>query len=121
MSDVMRSFLFIFCVFVTSACGGRVSRPIELVQSIDPQLSCLHLEAEHGNNRKRMSELLGERSDQMRDNMGWIVASPLFLDLKDTEKKEAKALVDRNARLVSLAKEKSCALVSNGETSALQK
>jgi hypothetical protein len=101
--------MLVVCV---AGCGGRVSMPVKLVQPLDDVLTCDHLQAEYENNLKRMHELAGERADQMRDNIGWtasfLTAGPIFLDLKDTEKKEGKALAERNVRLHDLAVAKTC-------------
>ncbi len=104
----MRWSCAIVLVLVASACGGRVSHPIQLIQPIDDQLTCDHLQAEYSNNQYRVRELLGERADQMRDNVGFIATSILFIDLKDTERKEITAAQARNQRLSSLAKAKTC-------------
>jgi hypothetical protein len=96
---------------LVAGCGGRVSRPVALTTTLDQQLSCAHLKAEYENNMFRIDELVGERHAQMRDNVGFaalLLSGPLFLDLKDTEKKEIAALMDRNTRLGQLGTNKSC-------------
>lgn len=93
---------------VLSGCGGRVAKPVALVQPFDDRLSCEHLAGEFANNEKRLAELLDERAFSNMNNVGLLVTSPLFLDLSDTQKKEALALRARNERLAALMKEKSC-------------
>ena len=105
-----RTHCFILAVFLAglSTCGGRVSTPITAVQEIDSLLTCQHLRAEISNHEKRAKELLGEKKDQGANNLGFLITSPLFLDFNDTEKKEIKALADRDAHVAELQKQKNC-------------
>ena len=95
-----------------AGCGGRVARPVALEQSFDGALSCAHLSGEKANNEKRLAELKGESRDKDVNNLGLLVASPLFLDFSDTQRKEAEAIYARNARLDALMAEKGCAPAS---------
>lgn len=85
-----------------AACGGRVAQPVNTVREIDSKLSCAHLKAERVNNDFRITELTGERSESVRDNLGMLISSPLFLDMKNSEKTESQALLRRNTRLTLL-------------------
>jgi len=100
-----------------AACGGRVAQPVAVTNSYDAQLSCAHLAAEKSNIAFRKTELLGEREESVRDNLGLLLVSPFFLDLKNTEKAEAQALIVRDQRLDELIQAAHCAL---GSTMAAQ-
>lgn len=103
-----RLILCLTAFAVLAGCGGRVAKPVALVQPFDEKLSCAHLAGEYSNNEKRLAELLDERAFSNMNNLGLLVTSPLFLDLSDTQKKEALALRARNERLAALMKAKSC-------------
>lgn len=94
---------------LAAGCGGRAAHPVVLDQPFDARLSCAHLAGELSNNEKRLDELQGERDGKPAYNAGMLVVSPLMLDLSDTQREEAKALVARNERLSALMAEKSCA------------
>lgn len=103
----MRVLILAFAIFLAS-CGGRVAQPIALESGFDDQLSCAHLVGERANNIKRLAELTGEGEDRIENNIGLLVASPLFLDFSDTLKREAEAIIARNERLTALMEEKEC-------------
>lgn len=106
--------LFLVAAIVLAGCGGRVARPVALEQALDAKLSCDHLAGEYANNKKRLAELVDERAFSDKNNVGLLVTSPLFIDLSDTQKKEALALRARNQRLDELMREKGCPDVSSG-------
>lgn len=105
----MRLLIILSAAVALSGCGGRVAVPVKVFQDIDAQLSCEHLKAEYNNNISRVAELTGESSDKVRDNIGLLLVSPLFLDLSGTQKTEVKALNERNQRLKDLSVQKQCA------------
>lgn len=90
------------------ACGGRVAQPVETVRAVDTRLSCDHLQGEFNNNLKRLQELTQERRSAEANNVGWLLGGPLFMDLSDTERQEATAILSRNERLTYLMKQKKC-------------
>lgn len=96
-------------ILAAAACGGRVAKPVLVESALDARLSCEHLKGEFENNRKRLAELQGEKKESSRNNAGFLVASPLFLDTQGALKEEAEALVRRNERLTSLMTERNCA------------
>ena len=104
----MRLKLWALGALVLAGCGGREAHPVATTQSVDPLLTCAHIAAEFGNNQKRVAELAGEWSERNRDNVGLLLFSPLFLDLSQSERKEAEAIAARNQRLLELATAKSC-------------
>ena len=91
-----------------SACGGRVAHPIAETRVLDAQLSCTHLRGEYDNNVYRIAELAGERQASMVNNAGWMIASPLLLDLSDTVRTETEALIARNEHIKSLIEDRGC-------------
>ena len=98
-----------FAATVAAGCGGRVAKPVLTQTALDTRLSCEHLKGEHDNNQKRLAELQGEKKESSRNNAGFLLTSPLFLDTQGTFKKETEALTLRNERLVSLMTERGCA------------
>lgn len=95
-------------LFLAAACGGRVAQPVLIEQSYDSKLSCTHLSGELSNNDKRLVELKAERDGKPARNLGFLVASPLFLDLSESQKKEVEALIARNERIRTLMSDKNC-------------
>ena len=91
-----------------AACGGRVARPVQVEKSFDELLSCAHLTGEYDVNIKRLAELTGEKDDRLRNNVGLLISSPLFLDFSGTLKAEAQAILARNERLRALMADKGC-------------
>lgn len=92
-----------------AACGGRVAQPTAVSNSWDSKLSCSHLYGEYQNHDKRLVELTGERKDKPMHNVGMLLSSPIFLDLSQAQKEEAKAIYDRQERLRGIMQTKSCA------------
>lgn len=99
-------------VLVLGGCGGRVARPVEVVRPFDDSLTCVHIVQELQSNSDRIADLRGEVKAQNDNNVGLLIVSPLFLNVNDSEDKEIEALVARNQRLVVLAEEDSCLVVS---------
>lgn len=99
---------FILASGMLAACGGRVAQPIAVSNSWDAKLSCSHLYGEYQNHDKRLVELTGERKDKPMHNVGMLLSSPLFLDLSQAQKEEAKAIYNRQERLSSIMQNKSC-------------
>jgi hypothetical protein len=95
------------CVLL-AACGGRVAAPVAVTNSFDSQLSCAHLQAEYGANRRRVVDLVGEQGQSAQNNIGLLLVSPLFLDFSSTIKKELRAIQARDERLAELATAKNC-------------
>ncbi|MEM7571162.1 MAG: hypothetical protein AAF337_15330 [Pseudomonadota bacterium] len=85
-----------------------MAQPIEAVKPLDDVLTCAHFQAEKKNNDFRLTELVGERKESVRDNVGMMVSSPFFLDLKNSEKVEAEALERRNGQLTFLMLSADC-------------
>lgn len=112
-SDVYNLYKVSILTFISlglCACGGRAAQPVSSVGQFDSQLSCAHLKGEFENNEKRLVELVGERGERSRDNLGMLLISPLFLDLSDTQKTEASAIDIRQEKLLEILKVRSCEL-----------
>lgn len=86
-----------------------MAKPVLTESSLDARLSCDHLKGEYDNNQKRLAELQGEKKESGRNNAGFLVTSPLFLDTQGAFKKETEALNLRNERLKALMSERGCA------------
>ena len=97
-------------IFVTvTACGGRKAEPVEAVRASDAQLTCAHIAAERRVNASRIADLTGESEFRVKNNVGLLLASPLFLDFSDSIQVEVRAIGERNEQLDQLSKAKSCA------------
>ncbi len=111
----MRSIFVVLCAWL-AGCGGRVAAPVALSNSFDVQLSCAHIEAEYAANRKRTSDLIGERGQSAQNNVGLLIISPLFLDFSSTIQKELRAIQARDKRLAELGAAKSCPISETAAT-----
>ncbi|MDJ0388062.1 hypothetical protein QMO56_08040 [Roseomonas sp. E05] len=62
-------------------------------------------------NDARVQELIAERQTATTNNVGMFLArGVLFLNLSDTERREAEALQRRNARLDALMRARACSM-----------
>lgn len=93
---------------VLAGCGGRVAKPVLAETPLDARLSCEHLKGEYDNNEKRLAELQVEKKESSRNNAGFLVTSPLFLDTQAALKTETDAILLRNDRLKTLMLERGC-------------
>jgi hypothetical protein len=84
------------------SCGGRVGNPVPPTTPYDDKLDCAHLQAEKSVNTARAADLLGEGDSDVRNNLGFLLLDPLFLDLSNTEQKEITAFQARNQVLDGL-------------------
>lgn len=98
----------ILTILSLTGCGGRVARPVAVAHPLDEQLSCAHLAGEYDNNNKRLTELTGEKQERTEANVGFLLVSPLLLDLSDTLREEATAIAARNVRLTELMEVQDC-------------
>jgi len=89
-----------------AACGGRVSRPVLATQPTDAQLDCAHLTAEKSVNAARAADLTGEQNNDVRNNLGMLVLSPLFLNFTGSEQTELAAFAARESTLNQLIAQK---------------
>ena len=104
----MTRLIFLSLGLILAACGGRKAAPVEAVRNSDSQLTCAHLAAERSVNDARIADLTGESEFSTRNNVGFLLASPLFLDLSDSIQVEVRAIGERNEQLEKLSKEKNC-------------
>lgn len=104
----MTRFFYLSLLLIFAACGGRKAAPVEVVRSSDAQLTCEHIAAERRVNTSRVADLTGESEFSGRNNLGLLIASPLFLDLSDTVQVEVKAIEERNEQLDTLSNAKDC-------------
>lgn len=110
----VRGACVLVMVVVLSACGGRKMEEVQQYRPSDAMLSCDHLAGELTVNRARTVDLVGEKGHSNDNNAGMIAGAVLvptmllFLDLSDTEKKEAEALMARNVEVARLMRERGC-------------
>ncbi|GJL87137.1 MAG: hypothetical protein DHS20C03_08460 [Minwuia thermotolerans] len=95
-------------VALVGGCGARKAEPVQTSRATDKILSCSHLDAEHQVNTRRMAHLITEKGAQEMNNVGFLILSPLFLDLSNTEQQEIRALQDRNHQLALLMGTRKC-------------
>ncbi len=98
-----------------SACGGRSPNPVSRYQIGDEKRACEGLKLEVAHNEQEIIKLL-PYEDATGKNIalgvtGFFLVVPLFfMDFKDAEELEIKALRDRNLWLRELASRKDCTL-----------
>ena len=93
---------------LVGGCGARKAEPVQTTRATDKILSCSHLDAEHQVNTRRMAHLITEKGAQEANNVGFLLLSPLFLDLSNVEQQEIRALQDRNHQLGLLMGARKC-------------
>ena len=98
----MKNTAILAVCLLVAGCGGRVARPVAATNDYDDQLTCDHLHAEREVNDSKLTDLTQERHHDNANNVGMVLVGPLFIDLSDSERKEAEALVKRNAVLDQL-------------------
>ena len=105
-----RRLASILAFSLLAACGGREARIVAEQSGLDDRLTCSHLQGESSSNVARLSELNQERNNRTRDSLGFMLMSPLFIDLSDTEKRESEGMLRRNNRVQALATARGCVL-----------
>ena len=93
---------------LVGGCGARKAEPVQTTRATDKILSCSHLDAEHQVNTRRMAHLITEKGAQEMNNIGFLILSPLFLHLSNTDQQEIRALQDRNHQLALLMGTRKC-------------
>lgn len=109
MSATKQAVCVALMLVIVSGCGARKAAPVKTTRTTDSILTCDHLIAEHHVNTRRMAHLLTEKGAQEANNVGFLLFSPLFLDLSNTEQQEIRALHDRNGHLGLLMSTRKCA------------
>ena len=98
-----------------TACGGRNANPVARYQIGDENRSCEGLKVEVAHNEQEIIKLI-PYEDATGKNVALGVTGALFIvplffmDFKDAEEMEVKALRDRNLWLTELAHRKDCTL-----------
>jgi hypothetical protein len=82
-----------------AGCGGRVARPVAITTPYDSQLDCDHLAAEKTVNAARARDLAGEQNNDVKNDIGFLLFSPLFVNLSGTEQTELRAYAARETVL----------------------
>lgn len=101
-----------------SACGGRSPNPVSRYQIGDEKRTCEGLKVEVAHNEQEIIKLL-PYEDASGKNValgvtGFFLVVPLFfMDFKDAEELEVKALRDRNLWLRELASRQDCSMPSS--------
>ncbi len=98
-----------------SACGGRNPNPVARYQIGDENRACEGLKVEIAHNEQEIIKLL-PYEDATGKNVAlgvtgaFLIVPLFFMDFKDAEELEIKALRDRNLWLRELANQKKCTL-----------
>lgn len=99
---------------VVGACGGREAHPVMVNQAGDMGLSCQQIQHEITLTQQEMDRIEPKTSKVGKNValgiLGWFVIVPwFFMDFKNADKTEYKALEARRSRLNVLASQKGCA------------
>jgi hypothetical protein len=102
-------------LFLLAGCGGENPQLVEVIRPTDPDMSCMDLLHETGQNDLAIARLV-DRDDQIhRRNVHYTVVdgimfppAMLTLDFRDQPNKEIHVLRARNARLIELANKQGC-------------
>lgn len=105
----------ILSLLAIAACQNRVAEPVHLAQPTDDRLTCTEIAEKRVENRKQAARLVKLDEGVALSNAFAITLSQVWfwpaimgVDMSDVEEIEARALQDRNQRLIAIAKEKSC-------------
>ena len=107
--------LFPVLIFALASCGGRTANPVASYQPGDEKRSCDGLRMEIADNEQDISKLI-PFEDATGKNVALGVAGAFlivpwfFMDFKDAEKIEIKALRRRNQWLREVASNKDCSI-----------
>ncbi|WP_027279998.1 hypothetical protein [Roseomonas gilardii] len=107
-------FIFINTLLGCAPGDGRARQPVADTTPLDAQLSCSHLQGEYEMNRRRLAELGEQEAGRGAANMGRIMTygvvfgAAVLHESGAPYRAEGASLRRRNARLMSLAAEKSC-------------
>lgn len=97
------------------ACGGRNANPVARYQIGDENRACEGLKVEIAHNEQEIIRLI-PFEDATGKNVAlgvtgaFLIVPLFFMDFKDAEEMEVKALRDRNLWLTELAHRKNCTL-----------
>ncbi len=102
-----------FCTLVIAAliagCGTRSVTPMAMMQPGDDRLDCPAIIEQIKVNRPAMATYLTKDKQVEQANVFFVLIGPTFLiDLSNEEQIKARALADRNDRLVLLGRAKGC-------------
>lgn len=98
------------CLFIVSGCVTTPKpNPIAAVQDGDRDIPCKYLKAEYqGNTNAATRKIDFNNKDDSKDFALGLFVWPGLADFNNAPGHEGNALLDRNARLMSLAEVKSC-------------
>jgi len=115
MSRNFNSLLIGVALIALTACGGRNANPVARYQIGDENRSCEGLKVEVAHNEQEIIKLI-PYEDATGKNVAlgvtgaFLIVPLFFMDFKDAEEMEVKALRDRNLWLTELAHRKDCSL-----------
>ena len=111
----MRWIAFVMAAAMLVGCGGRSANPVASYQPGDEQRSCTGLQAEIASNEQEIIRLLPyENAAGKNVALGvagvFFIVPFFFMDFKDAEELEIRALRQRNQRLREIAYNNECSL-----------
>lgn len=110
-----RLLLVSVALIALTACGGRNANPVARYQIGDENRGCEGLKVEVAHNEQEIIKLI-PYEDATGKNVAlgvtgaFFIVPLFFMDFKDAEEMEVKALRDRNLWLTELAHRKNCSL-----------
>lgn len=109
----MRNTIFsILLILLLSSCAStRDPSPVQLVQAKDDQMVCELIMAEYRTNTIVAGDKIKKNNgDDVQDVIVGGLIWPGLADFKNADGVEGNALLDRNIRLLEIAKMKGCAV-----------
>lgn len=99
-----------FLVIITLSACVYTRDPVFTVtkQEGDTELTCKNLALEYKSNNQVAAEKIRSNRKHDRKELWWLLVWPGLLDFKNADGAEANSLLDRNIRLLAIAKDKNC-------------
>jgi invasion protein IalB len=105
-------------VWLAGCAASRTVTPTPMAQAGDEQLTCAQLMEQIAANRKEFAQMQRQDTEVGRANAAKVAAGSLLMpiglllamsvDLSSEAQVRARSLVDRNDRLIALARSKGC-------------
>ena len=107
----IRAWLIVGLVLMSGCVSTRDPQPVSLVQAQDDAQSCDELKVEYVSNTSVASKKIAKNdADDVQDVALGLLIWPGLADFKNADGTEGNALLDRNVRLLELARTRGCEL-----------
>lgn len=112
-----KSLCLFYILLTLTGCAGRAANPITVNQFGDEQKSCQAIKSEVSSIENNIQRLIPETNKTGKNvvlGVAGLVVWPawLFMDLSNAEKEEINAYRARHDRLVALAENKNCKMLT---------